>query len=159
MAERTEWTTKHRPIPRTRSPPPSRRNDRHTRGGPTAPHFSHSSSPATGRAFSCGPAEVPHVGEFVTTSEGEHGRDRFEPAGVERAPLRFDPSPLSWMSLMNPSLLSVPAIAAAPSVVPAVSAPDAGLALFAAARLVLADLERGCTIDAQALRTAMIAAF
>src|SRR2546421_398721 len=63
------------------------------------------------------------------------------------------------MSLMNPSLLSVSEIAAGPSVAPAVSAPDAGLPLFAAATLLLADLERGRTIDAQALRTAMIAAF
>src|SRR5260370_967567 len=56
------------------------------------------------------------------------------------------------MSLMNSMLVSAAAIAAAPSVAPAVSASDSGLALFAAARLVLADLERGRAIDAHALR-------
>jgi predicted RNA methylase len=60
---------------------------------------------------------------------------------------------------MNPSLLSVPAIAAVPSVVPAVSRSDAGLALFAAASLLLADLERGRAIDAHGLRIAMTTAF
>ncbi len=42
---------------------------------------------------------------------------------------------------------------------PAVSQPDAGVALVAAAGLLLADLERGRAIDAPALRAAMIAAF
>jgi hypothetical protein len=46
-----------------------------------------------------------------------------------------------------------------PSAEPAVSQPDAGVALVAAAGLLLADLERGRTIDAQALRAAMIASF
>src|SRR3989442_759273 len=63
------------------------------------------------------------------------------------------------MFLMNPSLLCAAVIAAVPSVVPPVSPLDAGAALVAAAKLLLADLERGRTIDAQALRTAMIAAF
>src|SRR5438309_70185 len=64
------------------------------------------------------------------------------------------------MSLMNYTLVSAAAIAAAaPLAVPAVSQPDAGLALLAAASLLLADLERGRAIDKSALRKAMIAAF
>jgi predicted RNA methylase len=60
---------------------------------------------------------------------------------------------------MNSTLVSAAAIAAAPLAVPAVSQPDAGVALVAAAGLLLADLERGRAIDAPALRAAMIAAF
>ena len=60
---------------------------------------------------------------------------------------------------MNSTLVSAAAIAAAPLAVPAVSQPDAGVALVAAASLLLADLERGRAIDAPALRAAMIAAF
>jgi hypothetical protein len=53
---------------------------------------------------------------------------------------------------MNSTLVSAAAIAAAPLGVPAVSQPDAGVALVAAASLLLADLERGRAIDAPALR-------
>ena len=60
---------------------------------------------------------------------------------------------------MNSALVSVAAIAAAPLAVPAVSQPDAGVALVAAASLLLADLERGRAIDARALRAAMTAVF
>jgi predicted RNA methylase len=60
---------------------------------------------------------------------------------------------------MNSTLVSAAAIAAAPLAAPAVSQPDAGVALVAAASLLLADLERGRAIDAPALRSAMIAAF
>ena len=60
---------------------------------------------------------------------------------------------------MNSVFVSAAAIAAAPLAVPAVSQPDTGVALVAAAGLLLADLERGRAIDAQALRAAMIAAF
>src|SRR5271155_1122508 len=64
------------------------------------------------------------------------------------------------MSLMNSTLVSAAAIAAAaPLAVPAVSQTDAGVALVAAAGLLLADLERGRAIDAPALRAAMIASF
>src|ERR1700680_2372569 len=63
------------------------------------------------------------------------------------------------MSLMNSQFVSAAAIAAAPLSVPAVSQPDIGVALVAAAGLLLADLERGRAIDAQALRAAMIDAF
>jgi predicted RNA methylase len=59
---------------------------------------------------------------------------------------------------MNSNLVTA-AIAAAPSAAPAILQSDAGLALATAARLLLADLERGQAIDAHALRTAMIAAF
>jgi hypothetical protein len=62
------------------------------------------------------------------------------------------------MSLMNLNFVTA-AIAAAPSAAPAISRSDAGLALAAAARLLLADLERGQVIDAQALRAVMTAAF
>ena len=55
--------------------------------------------------------------------------------------------------------VSAAALAAAPLAVPAVSQPDTGVALIAAAGLLLADLERGRAIDAQALRAAMTAAF
>jgi hypothetical protein len=60
---------------------------------------------------------------------------------------------------MNSTLVSAAAIAAAPLAVPAVSQPDAGVPLVAAASLLLADLDRGRAIDAPALRAAMIAAF
>src|ERR1700676_884271 len=60
---------------------------------------------------------------------------------------------------MNSTLVSAAAIAAAPLGVPAVPQPDAGVALVAAASLLLADLERGRAIRAPALRAAMIAAF
>jgi protein strawberry notch len=59
---------------------------------------------------------------------------------------------------MNSNFVTA-AIAAAPSAAPAISQSAASLALAAAARLLLADLERRQAIDAQALRTAMIAAF
>ena len=59
---------------------------------------------------------------------------------------------------MNSTLVSAAAIAAAPLGVPALSQPDASVALVAAARLLLADLERGRAIDAPALRAAMITA-
>jgi C-terminal domain on Strawberry notch homologue len=55
---------------------------------------------------------------------------------------------------MNPMLISVAATAAAPSVSRPLSPPDAGVALLAAATSLVADLERGRTIDAQALRAA-----
>jgi predicted RNA methylase len=60
---------------------------------------------------------------------------------------------------MNSKFVSAAAIAAARSAAPAISQPDAGLALIAAARLLFADLERGRAIDAHALRTAMTGAF
>ena len=50
---------------------------------------------------------------------------------------------------MNSTLVSAAAIAAAPLAVPALSQPDAGVALLAAASLLLADLERGRAIDAR----------
>ena len=59
---------------------------------------------------------------------------------------------------MNSNFVTA-AIAAAPSVAPAILQSDAGLALVAAARLLLADLERGQAIDAHALRAAMTTAF
>jgi predicted RNA methylase len=63
------------------------------------------------------------------------------------------------MFLMNSISVSGAAIAAARSAAPAVSPSDAGVALVAAAKLLLADLEHGRAIDAHALRAAMIAAF
>src|SRR5712691_8691720 len=63
------------------------------------------------------------------------------------------------MSLMNSMLVSAAAIAAAPSAAPPVSPSDTGVALVAAAKSLLADLERGRAIDARVLRPAMIAAF
>src|SRR5258708_10953785 len=63
------------------------------------------------------------------------------------------------MSLMNSPSVSAAAMATSRLAVPAVSQPDAGVALVAAASLLLADLERGRAIDAPALRAAMIAAF
>src|SRR6202790_5006692 len=63
------------------------------------------------------------------------------------------------MYIMNSVFVPAAAIAAAPLSVPAVSQPDIGVALVAAAGLLLADLERGRAIDAQALRAAMIDAF
>ena len=59
---------------------------------------------------------------------------------------------------MNSNFVTA-AIVAAPSAAPAPLQSNDGLALAAAARLLLADLERGQAIDAHALRTAMIAAF
>jgi predicted RNA methylase len=59
---------------------------------------------------------------------------------------------------MNSNFVTA-AIAAVPSAAPAISQSDAGLARAAAARLLLAELKRGQAIDAQALRTAMTAAF
>src|SRR6202011_4998642 len=61
--------------------------------------------------------------------------------------------------LMNSVFVPAAAFAAAPRSVPAASQPETGVALVAAAGLLLADLERGRAIDAQVLRTAMIAAF
>jgi predicted RNA methylase len=60
---------------------------------------------------------------------------------------------------MNSMLISAAALAAAPSLAPAVSRSDAGVALLAAAKLLLGDLERGQAIDAHALRAAMTAVF
>src|SRR6202790_159178 len=62
------------------------------------------------------------------------------------------------MYIMNSVFVPAAAIAAAPLSVPAVSQPDIGVALVAACGLLLADLERGRAIDAQALRAAMSAA-
>ena len=56
-------------------------------------------------------------------------------------------------------LASSAAVAAAPSIAPIVPRPDTGSALIAAASLLLADLEHGRRIDAQALRAAMNSAF
>lgn len=56
-------------------------------------------------------------------------------------------------------LASSAAVAAAPSIAPIVPRPDTGSALIAAASLLLADLEHGRRIDAQALRAAMTSAF
>src|SRR5262249_4980549 len=70
------------------------------------------------------------------------------------------PSSPVWVSLMNSISVSAAAVAAARSVAPAAaSSSDAGVALLAAAKLLLADLERGRVIDAHTLRAAMIAAF
>jgi predicted RNA methylase len=60
---------------------------------------------------------------------------------------------------MNSFSASAAAVAAARSVAPAASLSDAGIALLAAAKLLLTDLERGRAIDAHALRAAMIATF
>src|SRR5260221_654981 len=61
---------------------------------------------------------------------------------------------------MNSISAPAAALAAARSVAPAAaSSSDAGVALLAAAKLLLADLERGRVIDAHVLRTAMIVAF
>jgi predicted RNA methylase len=60
---------------------------------------------------------------------------------------------------MNSMLLPAAAIAATPAAAPAVSPADSAVALLAAAKLLLADLEHGRTIDAPTLRNAMIAAF
>ena len=60
---------------------------------------------------------------------------------------------------MNTMPLPAAAFAAASVAAPTPSPKDSGLALLAAARLLLADLEHGRAIDARALRTAMIAAF
>src|SRR5580700_7900396 len=62
------------------------------------------------------------------------------------------------MSLMNSQFVSAAATMAGPLSAPAVSQPDIGAALVAAAGLLLADLERGRAIDVQALRAAMSAA-
>jgi len=59
---------------------------------------------------------------------------------------------------MNSVFVPAAAIAAAPLSVPAAPQPETAVALLAAAGLLLADLERGRAIDAQALRAAMIAA-
>jgi hypothetical protein len=56
---------------------------------------------------------------------------------------------------MDSSLSSLAALAAEASIV----RPDTASALVAAANLLLADLERGRAVDAQALRAAMVAAF
>ena len=60
---------------------------------------------------------------------------------------------------MNSVFIAAAATVAAPLAAPAVSQPDIGVALLVAAGLLLADLERGRAIDAQALRAAMIDAF
>jgi hypothetical protein len=60
---------------------------------------------------------------------------------------------------MNSMFVSPAALAAARSAAPPASSSNTGAALIAAARLVLADLERGRTIDAQTLRHAMSSAF
>src|ERR1700676_4613913 len=62
------------------------------------------------------------------------------------------------MYIMNSVFVPAAAIAAAPLSVPSASQPETGVALVAAGGLLLADLERGRAIDAQALRAAMIAA-
>jgi predicted RNA methylase len=60
---------------------------------------------------------------------------------------------------MNSMLISAATTGAAPSVSRPLSPPDAGVALFEAATLLLGDLERGRAIDAHALGTAMTTAF
>ena len=60
---------------------------------------------------------------------------------------------------MNPISVSPAVVAAARSVPPAASSSDVGIALLAAANLLVADLECGRAIDAHALRAAMTAAF
>jgi len=60
---------------------------------------------------------------------------------------------------MNRTFISAAAFAAAPSTARAGSPLDAGLALVAAAKLLVTDLERGSAIDADTLRAAMISAF
>ena len=59
---------------------------------------------------------------------------------------------------MHSILLSPAALAAARSTAPAASS-DPGAALLAATRLLVAGLERGCTIEPQTLRNAISAAF
>jgi predicted RNA methylase len=60
---------------------------------------------------------------------------------------------------MNSIFISAAATAAATPIAPAFSPSDAGVALFAAAELLLGDLERSRSIDAHALRAAMTAVF
>jgi hypothetical protein len=60
---------------------------------------------------------------------------------------------------MNSMLISATATAAAPSVSRLLAPSDTGVALLAAATALVADLERGRTIDAQTLRAAMTTAF
>jgi len=60
---------------------------------------------------------------------------------------------------MDSTFISTAAIAAAPTAASEGSPSDAGLALVAAAKLLVTDLERGRAIDAHTLRAAMIAAF
>jgi hypothetical protein len=55
--------------------------------------------------------------------------------------------------------VSASAMAAASSAVPSLQRSKSADALIGAANLLLTDLERGVTIDARALRTAMIAVF
>jgi hypothetical protein len=57
------------------------------------------------------------------------------------------------------SIVSAAAVAAVPSTALAASPSDPALALVAAAKLLLADLERGRAIEARALRTAMTTSF
>ncbi len=60
---------------------------------------------------------------------------------------------------MNSMLAPSAAVAAAPLTTSTTAAPCIGRALVAAARLLLADIERGVRIGAPILRTAMISAF
>src|SRR5262245_31030077 len=60
---------------------------------------------------------------------------------------------------MNSLLVSAAATAATLSVSRPLSPPEAGVALLAAATSLIADLERGRTIDAHTLRAAMTVAF
>src|SRR6266536_5408885 len=102
-------------------------------------------------------SRTPHTGDSAATERERTAGTSLSGRGRESAP-RPLPSSLSWMSLMNSNFVTA-ATAAAPFAAPAISQSDAGPALAAAARLLLADLERGQAIDAQALRTAMTAAF
>jgi hypothetical protein len=63
------------------------------------------------------------------------------------------------MSLMNSMLFPAAAAAATPLAAPPASPTDAPVALVAAAKLLLADLERGRAIDAHVLRAAMTTSF
>src|SRR5215467_4877063 len=60
---------------------------------------------------------------------------------------------------MNANFISAAAVAAAASSAHAVQPLTSADALIGAANLLLTDLERGVTIDARALRAAMVASF
>jgi protein strawberry notch len=78
---------------------------------------------------------------------------------MERAPGRFIPLLLSRSLSMNAKFVSAAALAAASSSAPSAQASSRGGATIAAANRLLTDLARGATIDARALRAAMVASF
>src|SRR5262249_44007204 len=126
----------------------------------TAPHLPVSRArPPRAGLFFLSPSWTPTMSESAATERERTAETGLSRQGRESA-RRLIPSSLSWISLMNSIFVSAAAVAAARSVTPAAaSSSDAGVALVAAAKLLLADLERGRVIDAHALRAAMIAAF